>query len=94
MAHADLRHRLVGWDSVFSRAANAIIRDEVGGLGGEIIGEEYVLPDSTEVTSACLPFLVHFRGSFPLNWLKTLSESLIWPKSVVTIFGDDNAIFA
>lgn len=41
---------LVGWNSVYSRAANAIIRDEVEALGGEIVGEEYLLPDSTEVT--------------------------------------------
>jgi len=40
----------VGWSSVYSRATNAIIRNEVDALGGEIIGEEYVLPDSTEVT--------------------------------------------
>ena len=43
------RFSLVGWNSVYSRAANAVIRDEVEGLGGEIIGEEYVLPDSVEV---------------------------------------------
>ena len=44
------RFFLVGWNSVYSRAANAIIRDEVEACGGEIVGEEYVLPDSTEVT--------------------------------------------
>jgi urea transport system substrate-binding protein len=35
--------------SVYSRTTNAIIRDEVEAAGGEIAGEEYVLPDSTEV---------------------------------------------
>jgi ABC-type branched-subunit amino acid transport system substrate-binding protein len=44
------RFFLMGWNSVYSRAANAIIRDEVEACGGEIVGEEYVLPDSTEVT--------------------------------------------
>ena len=44
------RFFLVGWNSVYSPAANAIIRDELERLGGEIVGEEYVLPDSTEVT--------------------------------------------
>jgi urea transport system substrate-binding protein len=44
------RFFLVGWNSVYSRAANAIIRDEVQALGGEIVGEEYVLPDSPDVT--------------------------------------------
>jgi urea transport system substrate-binding protein len=44
------RFFLVGWNSVYSRAANAIIRDEVEASGGEIVGEDYLLPDSTEVT--------------------------------------------
>ena len=44
------RFFLVGWNSVYSRAANAIIRDEVEALGGEIIIEDYLLPDSTEMT--------------------------------------------
>jgi urea transport system substrate-binding protein len=44
------RFFLVGWNSVYSRAANAIIRDEVEELGGAIIGEEYVLPDTVEIT--------------------------------------------
>ena len=40
----------MGWNSVHSRAGNAIIRDEVEASGGEIVGEEYVLPNSAEVT--------------------------------------------
>jgi len=44
------RYFLVGWNSVYSRAANAIIRDEVEELGGAIVGEEYVLPDTVEIT--------------------------------------------
>jgi urea transport system substrate-binding protein len=43
------RFFLLGWNSVYSRAANEIIRDEVEASGGQIVGEEYVLPDSTEV---------------------------------------------
>ena len=43
------RFFLVGLDQVYSRAANAIIRDEVTALGGEIAGEEYLLMSSTEV---------------------------------------------
>jgi urea transport system substrate-binding protein len=41
-----LRHRrffLVGSDSVFSWAAHAMIRDEIQALGGEIVGEEYLV---------------------------------------------------
>lgn len=40
---------LVGWNSVYSHAANAIIRDEVESLGGRIVGEEYIQADSFDV---------------------------------------------
>jgi urea transport system substrate-binding protein len=43
------RFLLLGWDSVYSHAAHAIIRDEVAALGGQIAGEEYLLPASPEV---------------------------------------------
>ena len=46
------RFFLVGLDQVYARAANAIIRDEVTALGGEIAGEEYLLMSSTEVADA------------------------------------------
>lgn len=36
------RFFLIGWNSIYPRATNAIVRDEVGSLGGEIVGEEYV----------------------------------------------------
>lgn len=42
------RFALVGSDYVFPRAANAIIRDQVLSLGGEIVSEEYVLLGSTQ----------------------------------------------
>ena len=40
---------LVGSDYVFPRTANAIIKDQVAALRGEIVGEEYILLGSTEV---------------------------------------------
>jgi urea transport system substrate-binding protein len=40
---------LVGSDYVFPRAANAIIRDEIKKLGGEIVGEEYLPLGSFDV---------------------------------------------
>jgi urea transport system substrate-binding protein len=40
---------LVGSDYVFPRAANAIIRDELKELGGEVVGEEYLPLGSYEV---------------------------------------------
>ena len=39
---------LVGSDYVFPRCANAIIRDQAAALGGEIIGEEYLLLGSQD----------------------------------------------
>ncbi len=33
---------LVGWDSIYSRASNAILRDEIHALGGTVVGEEYI----------------------------------------------------
>jgi urea transport system substrate-binding protein len=39
---------LVGLDSVYSRAAHAVIRDEARRLGSQIVGEEFLPPGSTE----------------------------------------------
>jgi urea transport system substrate-binding protein len=41
---------LVGSDYVFPRTANAIIRDQARSLGVEVVGEEYLLFGSTEVS--------------------------------------------
>lgn len=41
---------LIGSDYVFPRCANAIIRDVAAGLGAEIVGEEYLLLGSSDVT--------------------------------------------
>lgn len=43
------RFYLVGSDYVFPRAANAIIRDQVNSLRGQIVGEDYLLLGSTDV---------------------------------------------
>ena len=42
---------LVGSDYVFPRAANEIMKDELKVLGGEVVGEEYLLLGSTKVES-------------------------------------------
>jgi urea transport system substrate-binding protein len=44
------RWYLVGSDSIFPHAANAIIRDEASVLGSQIVGENYLPPGATEVT--------------------------------------------
>jgi urea transport system substrate-binding protein len=40
---------LVGSDYVYPRTANAIIKDELAKLGGEVVGEEYILFGSQDV---------------------------------------------
>jgi urea transport system substrate-binding protein len=44
------RYFLVGTDTVFCWAANAMIRDEVQMLGGEIVGEAYLSADGANTT--------------------------------------------
>jgi urea transport system substrate-binding protein len=88
------RFFLVGWNSVYSRAANAIIRDEVEGLGGEIIGEEYVLPDSTEVTRVVRTIarskpdviLNSLVGDTNLFYTRLLRAAGITPAKVPTVY--------
>jgi urea transport system substrate-binding protein len=46
------RFFLVGSDYVFPRTANAIIKDQLTALGGEIVGEEYILLGSQDVADA------------------------------------------
>ncbi|GAX34955.1 urea ABC transporter substrate-binding protein [Nodularia sp. NIES-3585] len=46
------RFFLVGSDYIFPRTANAIIKDQVTALQGEILGEEYILLGSKNVTEA------------------------------------------
>jgi urea transport system substrate-binding protein len=46
------RFFLVGSDYVFPRTANAIIKDQVATLGGQILGEKYILLGSTDVKEA------------------------------------------
>ncbi len=43
------RFFLVGSDYVFPRTANAIIKDQLSALGGEVVGEEYILLGSSNV---------------------------------------------
>jgi len=46
------RFFLVASDYVFPRSANAIIKDQVSILGGEILGEEYIVLGSSDVEKA------------------------------------------
>jgi len=47
--HLGRRMFLVGSDYVFPRTANRIIRDQLAALGGEIVGEEYLLLGTDDV---------------------------------------------
>lgn len=88
------RFFLVGWNSVYSRAVNAIIRDEVDALGGEIAGEEYVLPDSREVTRVVRTIVkskadVIFNslvGDTNLFYTRLLRAAGITPEKVPTVY--------
>jgi urea transport system substrate-binding protein len=51
MDNLGTRFFLVGSDYVFPRTANAIIRDQVTALRGEIVGEEYLLLGSSDATA-------------------------------------------
>ncbi len=62
------RFYLVGSDYVFPHAANAIIRDQVRSLQGELLGEAYVLLGSTEV-EAVADEIVRLEPDVILNTL-------------------------
>ena len=88
------RFFLVGWNSVYSWAANAIIRDEVQACGGEIVGEEYVLPDSTEVTRVVRtiaqtePDIIFnsLVGDMNLFYTRLLRAAGITPEKIPTVY--------
>lgn len=49
--HLGRRFFLVGSDYVFPRSANAIIKDQIQALRGEIVGEEYLLLGASDVAA-------------------------------------------
>lgn len=60
------RFFLVGSDYVFPRTANEIIKDQVQALGGEIVGEEYILLGAQDV-SAMIQKIVETKPDVILN---------------------------
>jgi urea transport system substrate-binding protein len=88
------RFFLLGWDSVYSHAAHAVIREEVAALGGQIVGEEYLLPASPEVFEV-VGRLVETRPDVILNTVvgdrniplcRTLRAAGATPDKVPTIY--------
>jgi urea transport system substrate-binding protein len=57
---------LVGSDQVFAHSANAIIKDQVAALKGEIVGEEYLLLGSKDV-KAVVEKIVQSKPTVILN---------------------------
>lgn len=49
MTHLGRKAFLVGSDYIFPRAANAIIKDAIATMGGEVVGESYLLLGSRQV---------------------------------------------
>ena len=60
------RFFLVGSDYVFPRAANAIIKDHLKQLGGEVVGEEYI-PLGSSNTDAAVAAIVKAKPDMILN---------------------------
>lgn len=87
------RFYLIGSDYVFPHAANAIIRDQVQSLRGEIVGEAYVLLGSTEVESAADDIvrlqpdviLNTLNGDSNIAFFKALRARGITPEHIPTI---------
>jgi urea transport system substrate-binding protein len=64
--HLGKRFFLVGSDYVFPRTANAIITDQLAALGGQVLGEAYVLLGSTDVQEV-VRTIVHAQPAVILN---------------------------
>jgi urea transport system substrate-binding protein len=87
------RFFLVGSDYVFPRCANAIIRDQAQSLGGEIVGEEYLLLGSSDVGDlvrkivAARPeaILNTINGDSNVAFFRALRAAGVTPDKVPTI---------
>ena len=60
------RYFLVGWDSIYSRATNAILRDEIEMLGATVVGEEYIHVAGVEIR-AVVQTIAEFDADIILN---------------------------
>jgi urea transport system substrate-binding protein len=88
------RYFLVGSDTVFSWAANAIIRDEVQILGGEIVGEAYLSDNGANITKVVHhiakvePDLVVncVSGELSIAYSRALRAAGILPSQIPTMY--------
>jgi urea transport system substrate-binding protein len=88
------RYFLVGSDTVFSWAANAMIRDEVQILGGEIVGEAYLSTNGAnaakivhDIAKAEPDLIVNcLGGELSIAYLRTLRAAGILPSRIPTMY--------
>jgi urea transport system substrate-binding protein len=87
------RFYLVGSDYVFPRSANAIIRDQVTSLRGEIVDEAYILLGSTDVDDvvadivAAQPDVIlnTINGDSNVAFYRALREAGVMPQDIPTL---------
>jgi urea transport system substrate-binding protein len=88
------RFFLVGSNSIYSHATNAIIRDEVDALGGEIVGEEYLPPLGADVAAVTRtitrskPDLIFssVAGDSNVHFTRALRAAGVTPGKVPTVY--------
>lgn len=93
LKHFGKRVFLVGSDYIFPRTANAIIRDQVHALGGEVVGEEYlplggtdVAPIVCEITATKPDVILNtVNGDSNIAFFHALREAGITPADIPTI---------
>jgi urea transport system substrate-binding protein len=84
---------LVGSDYIFPRAANAIIRDQAASLGAEIVGEDYLLfgsPDVSGIVGRIVEaqpdaILNTINGDSNVAFFRALRQAGVTPNTVPTI---------
>ena len=87
------RFFLVGSDYVFPRTANAIIRDQVASLGGEVVGEAYIDLGSHDVDGVIAAILEAkpavilntINGDSNVAFFKALRQSGVGPSDIPTM---------
>jgi len=91
--HLGERIFLVGSDYVFPRSANAIARDQIVALGAHVVGEEYLLLESRDVTGIVQSImdakpdviLNTINGDSNVAFFKALRHAGITPKIIPTM---------
>lgn len=87
------RFFLVGSDYIFPRTANAIIKDQVTALQGEIVGEEYILLGSNQVENVITKIITNkpnvilntINGDSNIAFFKALRKAGITANKIPTI---------